>query len=145
MERPVGKDERGQATVELAVVLPVVIIVAVIAINALSFLGACAAFDRIAHQAVCALGPSPASGQSASSVAAEVSAAVENQVGADNVAVSVTAREDWGGMTWFTARLEYWPTLFGLGLRQSVFGVPLSPLVHETTFAVMRYQPGILF
>ena len=34
-----GCDERGQATVELAVVLPIAIIVAVIVVNALAFLG----------------------------------------------------------------------------------------------------------
>ena len=34
-----GRDERGQATVELAVVLPIAIIVAVIVVNALAFLG----------------------------------------------------------------------------------------------------------
>ena len=46
MKRRRLDDDGGQATVELAVVLPVVIIVAVIAVNALTFFGACAAFDR---------------------------------------------------------------------------------------------------
>lgn len=139
------KDERGQATVELAVVLPVVIIVAVIAVNALSFLGSCAAFDRAAHQAVCAFGSSPASGQGADTAAALVSDAIDEQVRAHNVAVSVTAREGAWGLTTFTARLEYRPTLFGLGLRSEVLGVPLPPLVHESAFVVQMYRPGVLF
>lgn len=139
------RDESGQATVELAAVLPVAIIVAVVVVNALTFLGYCASFDRIAHQTVCALGSSPDSGQSPEAVAALVTAALDEQMGADNVRVSVAVRERFLGLTTFTARLEYRPTLFGLGLRSEVFGVSLPPLVHESAFSVMMYRPGVLF
>lgn len=44
--------ERGQMTVELAVVFPALLAVAVIAVNALLFFSECAAFDRVAREAV---------------------------------------------------------------------------------------------
>ena len=50
------RGDAGQATVELAVVLPVAIVLAVIVVNALSFFEACAAFDQLARQAICAYG-----------------------------------------------------------------------------------------
>lgn len=46
------RGDAGQATVELAVVLPVAIVLAVIVVNALSFFEACAAFDQLARQAI---------------------------------------------------------------------------------------------
>ena len=52
----VQADDRGQMTVELLVVLPVVLIVAVVAVNALTFFGDCAAFDRVARNAVRQIG-----------------------------------------------------------------------------------------
>ena len=45
-------DERGQMTVELAAAFPVLIIVAVIAVNALAFFSECAAFDNVFRDAV---------------------------------------------------------------------------------------------
>lgn len=84
-----GCDERGQATVELAVVLPIAIIVAVIVVNALAFLGSCATFDRVARQAVCAWGAAPAAGQDSREVASAVKDELERAVGAQNVVVSV--------------------------------------------------------
>lgn len=145
MKRRRLDDDGGQATVELAVVLPVVIIVAVIAVNALTFFGACAAFDRVARQAICAWGAAPEASQSVDAAAAQVRSEVERAVGASNVTVSVRTEGAPAGLTKFTARLEYRPTLFGLGLRQEVFGVPLPPLVHEVALMVDAYKPGILF
>ena len=57
------RGDAGQATVELAVVLPVAIVLTVIVVNALSFFEACAAFDQLARQAICAYAPSPDAGQ----------------------------------------------------------------------------------
>ena len=101
-------DERGQMTVELAAAFPVLIIVAVIAVNALAFFSECAAFD------------------------------------AENEAVRVSAEAVSGGHTRFTGTLEYMPTLFGLGLRSTVFGIPLPPLTHAVSIAVDCYKPGVL-
>ena len=56
-------DERGQMTVELAAAFPVLIIVAVIAVNALAFFSECAAFDNVFRDAVRVHVTSPAAGQ----------------------------------------------------------------------------------
>ena len=68
------RGDAGQATVELAVVLPVAIVLAVIVVNALSFFEACAAFDQLARQAICSYAPSPDAGQGPAEVAALVKA-----------------------------------------------------------------------
>lgn len=137
--------ERGQATVELAVVLPVAIVVAVVAVNALAFFGTCASFDRVARQAICTWGAAPAASQEVDVAAQQVRDELERVVGAPHVSVSVRSEAAPQGLTTFTARLEYLPTLFGLGLRHEIFGVPLPPLVHEVTMAVDVYRPGVLF
>ena len=58
-----ARGERGQMTVELAVAFPVLIIVAVIGVNALTFFSECAAFDNAFRDAVRVHATSPASGQ----------------------------------------------------------------------------------
>lgn len=49
----------GQMTVELAVLVPVVIVVALTVFNLMRFVSACSAFDRIAADAVVSQGVSP--------------------------------------------------------------------------------------
>lgn len=137
--------DAGQATVEMAVVLPVAIVVAVIVVNALTFLGTCATFDRIARQTVGAYASAPASGEDAASIAAAVERELDGAVGADNVEVSVRAEGTTAGLVRYTARIEYAPTLFGLGLREEVLGVGLPRLAHEVDMTVDAYRPGILF
>ena len=87
------RKERGDAgTVELAVVLPVAIVLAVIVVNALSFFEACAAFDQLARQAICAYAPSPDAGQGPAEVAALVESELEEALGTSNLAIEVTVQ-----------------------------------------------------
>ncbi len=95
-------------TVELAAAFPVLIAVAVVAVNALLFFSECGAFDKPFEQ------------------------------------VSVAVRGTEGGHVEFEGTLELAPTLFGLGLKQSVFGVSLPSLSHRTAFVVDCYKPGVL-
>ena len=122
-------DERGQMTVELAAAFPVLIIVAVIAVNAL---------------AVRVHVTSPAAGQGIEQSSALVQTALSAAFDAENEAVRVSAEAVSGGHTRFTGTLEYMPTLFGLGLRSTVFGIPLPPLAHAVSIAVDCYKPGVL-
>ena len=134
----------GQMTVELAVTMPVLIIVAVIAVNALTFLGDCAAFDRIAHGAVRVHASSLAYGQDASQSAALVEQEIRAAMGRDNLEVSVSRAGTGADFDEYRARLSYSPTLFGMGLRSEVFGVSLPELVHETSYVVDVYKPGVI-
>lgn len=49
------------------------------------------------------------------------------------------------GLVRFTARMEYSPTLFGLGLRREIFGIALPPMTREVSMVVDAYKPGVLF
>ena len=135
----------GQMTVELLVVLPVALIVALIAVNALTFFGDCAAFDRVARNAVRLCAASPAYGQDAGQSADEVRAVVEEAMGREGLTVEVTASGGALGQVTFTATLGYAPTLFGLGLRDEVLGVRLPRLEHQVSLTVDPYKPGMLF
>lgn len=136
--------DRGQMSVELAVVLPVTIVVAVIAVNALLFFGECAQFDRVGRNAVRICAASPAAGQDLSQVIAAVDSMVGKSMDADNVECDVTAGRIADGITRFDLVLRYWPTLFGLGLKREVLGVPLPPLTHSVSLSVDMHKPGIV-
>lgn len=141
----VQADDRGQMTVELLVVLPVVLIVAVVAVNALTFFGDCAAFDRVARNAVRLCAASPAYGQDAGRGAEEIRAVIEEALVRDNLAVGVEVSGGVLGHVTYTATLAYAPTLFGLGLRDEVLGVRLPRLEHRVSLTVDPYKPGMLF
>lgn len=138
------RGDAGQATVELAVVLPVAIVLAVIVVNALSFFEACAAFDQLARQAICAYAPSPDAGQGPAEVAALVKSELEGALGTSNLAIEVTVQGRAGSYQRYCGRLSFAPTLFGLGLKDEVFGVSLPRLVHEVDLTVDAYRPGVL-
>lgn len=139
-----GKDQSGQMTVEFAVAFPVMIIVAVVAVNALLFFGECAAFDRIARDSVRVHAASPAYGQTTEQTRALVAQAVEESLAADNVTAAVAVAGQSPGLTTFTATLRFFPTLFGLGLKSSVFGVELPCLEHSVSMTVDAYKPGVV-
>ena len=84
-------DERGQMTVELAAAFPVLIIVAVIAVNALAFFSECAAFDNVFRDAVRVHATSPAAGQGIEQSSALVQTALSAAFDAENETVRVSA------------------------------------------------------
>lgn len=131
-------------TVELAVAMPVLIVVAVIAVNAVTFFGACAVFDRAAHEAVRTFATSPAYGQGLDQSCALIEQTVSEAVGASNVEVEVSCGNAESDFVRFTSTLVFHPTLFGLGLRSEVFGVALPPLEHSTSYVVDVYKPGVV-
>lgn len=137
--------DKGQATVELAVVLPVAIMLAVLVVNALTFFGTCASFDRAVRQAVCVQAAAPSADQGLEAAAARIEQAARQAVPEANVSVSVSVQARAPGLTKFTARLTYRPTLFGIGLRDSIFGLRLPELSHDTSLVVDPYRPGVLF
>ncbi len=136
---------QGQMTVELCVVLPVAIVIAVIATNALSFFATCAEFDRVARNAVRTVATAPAYGGSTDQSAQLVTNAVEGSFDATNLACDVSVEKDYRGYETYQMTLVFTPTLFGMGLANEVFGVSLPRLTHETRLVVSPYKPGILF
>lgn len=138
------RDGCGQATVEFAVALPVLIAVAVIAVNALLFFSECAAFDRAFRGAVRVFATSPAYGQGSSDACAGIVAALEETFPDDNLDVSVEAEDGGFGHVTYRGTISFTPTLFGLGLKSEVFGVALPRLEHSATLTVDPYKPGVI-
>ena len=138
-------DPGGQMTVELMAVLPVAIIIAAIAVNALLFIGDCASFDRLARNAIRVHATSPTYGMQAGQCQARIAEELQGQVNASYEQVSVTYEGVSGGLVRYTATIDYAPNLFGMGLRDSVMGVRLPHLRHSTSLTVDTYKPGIIF
>lgn len=97
-----------------------------------------------ARQAICAYAPSPDAGQGPAEVAALVESELEGALGTSNLAIEVTVQGRAGSYQRYCGRLSFAPTLFGLGLKDEVFGVSLPRLVHEVDLTVDAYRPGVL-
>lgn len=150
---------RGQAAVEMAVVMPVLLAVVGISINLMVFFGDCACFDRVAAEAVRTEAASPGYGHYGSvSRAAEVRAAIESSFSeSDHLSFSVSVSESGLGATpadgdgiglsllphneTFTCTMHYRPWGFG----DSFFGVKFSGVPHTRAYVIDPYRPGVLF
>lgn len=137
-------DPRGQATVEWAAALPVLIIVATIAVNALTFFSECAAFDRLFRGAVRVHATSPAYGEGSAEACTNIASTLEAAFAKDNLSVSVTVQDGGLGKETYVGTLSFSPTLFGLGLKDSIFGVSLPCLEHSASLTVDAYKPGVI-
>lgn len=150
-----GRSTRGQMTVELAVLVPVIIVVALIVLNLGHYVELCARFDRVALDAVLAEGVAPSGRQDQASASRAVQSSIESAMGTDDgCTVRVTASglgEGPGGATFtlsplltrFDCVMEYkpWPHSFVLA------GVPFTPpgaLRHERSIVVDRFKPGVV-
>lgn len=138
------KDSSGQMTVELVVAFPVLLIVALVAVNALLFFSECASFDRLVRESVRVHASSPAYGQGIDQSIALVQADLDSKFEADYLDVEVSAWTEGAGHTRFSASLSFLPTLFGRPLKTEVFGVSFPRLVHTTSLVVDTYKPGVL-
>lgn len=134
---------KGQMTIEFAVMFPVMLVIALIAFNALMFLSNCAAFDRIFREAVCVYAPSPASGEDTGQTCAHINEQLETFADKTYLAcnISPSARND--GLTTYTGTLFYTPTLFGAYPLREVFGVSLPAVEHNACITVDSYKPGV--
>ena len=148
--------ERGQMAVELAVMIPVAIVVALVVFNLCRFVEACATFDRVAPDAVISQGVSPPGEQSSLSAAGAVRSCIEEALAMSCCEVSVevsgaTQQATGSGLrfptspllTTFTCTLRYrsWPGSFVIA------GVRFSPpvvLTHRRTLVVDRFRPGVV-
>lgn len=143
-------------TVELAVLVPVTIVVALTVYNLARFVEACAAFDRIAADAVISQGVSPA-GDAGAPAVGEVEDAIEDALAMRACTVEVRAQKVGSSaprgkglefpvsplLTRFTCILRYrpWPSSFVIA--GSVYRAPVA-LTHERTIVVDRYRGGVV-
>lgn len=141
---PRARRERGQMTVEFAVTFPLLIVIAVIAVNALLFFADCAAFDNEFRDAVRIYAASPAYEQDLEESKAQVQTALSDSFDEDNLSVSVAVEGTSSGFVTFSGTLKFSPTLFGMGLVDEVFGVELPKLSHTVQHTIDVYKPGVL-
>lgn len=133
--------EQGQMVVEMAVTLPVVLMVMVVVVDGLTFMGECAAFDHAVPQAVIACATSPGveevAGQSREdAVLAEIKAGFDEE----RNQIEVTSTSGFAGAVVYTATLRTvpWP-LAPSGRTFLGMSVP-ALLEHSYSFAVMPVE-----
>ena len=135
--------ERAQGTVELAVVMPVVLIVAVMAVNICTFISECASFDRVSRQIIRVNATSPSYGESKQETQARIKDAITQQFNKENESVDVYVAGQQDSCVTYVAKLNYLATLFGMGMRDEIFGVKMPALSHEVKLAVDPYNPSV--
>lgn len=142
-------------TVELAVLVPSAIVVALIVFNLMGFLDACAVFDQASLTAVVAHGVAPAGTQTAEVAEAEVAAAIRDALGREGVC-EVEVRTSGAGedappgslvmsplLTRYTCTLRYRPWPRHLRMPGITLESPAA-LTHERSLVVDRYRPGVV-
>ncbi len=150
---------KGQAAVEMAVVMPVLLAVAGIAINFMIFLGDSARFDRVAAEAVRTEAASPGYGKYSSVArAGDVQAKIEQSfAGSDHLSFDVSVDESGIGSSsdddgsigfsllpmneTFTCTMNYRPWGFG----DTFFKVRFTGIPHTRTYVIDPYRPGVVF
>ena len=142
--RGVVLSRAGQMTVEFIVALPVLVAVAVVAFNALVFIGDCAVVDRQFKLAVCTHAASPAYGEGQGAICGRIQAQVASALDTGTASVSVESTGGAPGYATYTVHLSYRPTLFGRPLASSVFGVALPEAQHSASLSIDPYKPGAI-
>ena len=150
------RDRSGQMAVELAVSIPVMLVLVVIACDLMVFLGDCARFDRVAPELVRQAAASPES-DGANDIPGVVEAGLEDACGGEGRldfrvvdeggvighAVGGAA----GNVISFAPQphryrviLEYtpWP------LPRGAFGFSPAPITHERVYVVDPYRFGVV-
>lgn len=150
------REDRAQATVEMAVIAPVLIIVGLIAFNLMLFVSATARFDRVAPDVVIAHGVSPVGGEGSSAAAAagRVEEELRRAMGPYpvEVEVAVEGAADGGGgsllslvgsLRTYTCTMRFAPWPQGLSIAGVALGAP-AQLVHERSVTVDPWRPGVV-
>ena len=147
-------EERAQATVEMAVVIPVLLVLALIVYNIMLFVAATARFDRIAPDIVAAHAVSP-SGESDGSTddsVGVIESQIEGAMAGYDVEIEVTCTEGGassgddlltliGGLRTYrcSMRMRPWPS--SLSIAGVDLGAPVA-LAHHRDLTVDPWRPG---
>lgn len=148
--------DSGQMTVELAAMLPVIIVVALIVYNLAKYAEVCSTFDRISLDAAVSHGASPSGTQSRGAAVSEIEGVIRKALNSSTCDVTVSASDAASAverdglsfplsplLTTYRCTLTFhpWPTTIsvaGVG-----YAAPIS-LRHERTITVDRFRPGVV-
>lgn len=149
-------EERAQATVEMAVVVPVLLVLALIVYNIMLFVAATARFDRIAPDIVAAHAVSP-SGESDGSTddsVGVIESQIEGAMAGYDVEIEATCTEGGassgddlltliGGLRTYrcSMRMRPWPS--SLSIAGVDLGAPVA-LAHHRDVTVDPWRPGVV-
>lgn len=149
-----ARSREGQMTVELAVLTPVVMVVALVVLNLMGFVEACAAFDQAARDAIVAQGVAPPGEQSEIGAVEGVQVTLEELLGrSDRCEVEVRTEPTSGTgqgsfaisplLTRYVCTLTYRPWPRSVRFPGITYEAPLA-LRHECSLVVDRYRPGVV-
>ena len=150
------REERAQATVEMAMIVPVLLVLALIVYNVMIFAGAVARFDRVVPDIVLAHAVSPG-GEGDDSVvdaSATVQAQIQDAMEGYELQIEVsseqgTAATDGGLLSLsgtfrtYTCTMRYEPWPGSLSIAGFSLGVP-AVLTHERAVTVDPWRPGVV-
>lgn len=154
--RAIMREERAQATVEMAVVTPVLLVLALIVYNVMVFASAVARFDRVVPDIVLAHAVAPEGEGDESSI--DASATVQTQIlnvmeGYDlqiEVSSEQGAATSDGGLLslsgtfrTYTCTMHYEPWPSSLSIAGLSLGAP-AQLSHERVVTIDPWRPGVV-
>ena len=151
-----ARERSAQATVEMAVIAPVLIVLALISYNLMLFLSAAARFDRVAPDIVIAQGVSPAvddDGNVVSDASSAIEEALEEAMAGYDVDIEVTLEEGdlddgtafelIGALKTYTCTMSYTPWPSSLTIAGIDMGSPLA-LSHERDVTIDPWRSGVV-
>ena len=149
-------EERAQATVEMAVVAPVLLALALIVYNVLVFAGAVARFDRVVPDIVLAHAVAPEGEGDGSSIdaSATVQTQIQNAMEGYNLQIEVSSEQgaatsDGGLLSLsgtfraYTCTMHYEPWPSSLSIAGISLGTP-AQLSHERVVTIDPWRPGVV-
>ena len=136
------KEIKAQMTIELALVFPILIVIASVMVNALSFASECSRFDRIARNALRCETATPAIEENSSQALERVQDALTSNFLFENETVLTSVNGSSGSSVVYECELKWSPTLFGMGLKSEIFGIRMFELSHKTTLVVDPHRSG---
>lgn len=150
------REERAQATVEMAMIVPVLLVLALIVYNVMIFAGAVARFDRVVPDIVLAHAVAPGGEGDESSIdaSATVQAQIQDAMEGYELQVEVssergTATSDSGLLSLsgtfrtYTCAMHYEPWPSSLSIAGFSLGAP-AVLTHERAVTVDPWHPGVV-
>ena len=155
--REVLSGREAQATVEMAVVVPVLLVLALIVYNLMVFVSAVARFDRVVPDIVLAQGVSPgadATGEAVTDASALIAEQVEAAMEGYDVEIEVTSSAGEGdddgtsftligALRTYTCTMSYTPWPTSLTIAGVDLGAPLE-LTHERAVTIDPWRSGVV-
>lgn len=153
----VARETKAQATVEMAIVAPVLLVLALIVYNVMQFVAATARFDRVVPDVVIAHGVAPSGQEDAADVsdaAAEVATQIERAMDGHDVEIEVVVESDAddggggllslvGGQRTYRCAMSYIPWPGDLSIAGVSLGAPPT-LRHERAVTVDPWRSGVV-